>query len=114
MIEQPKSGRVIVNGREPRGRRLTALFVAVLLTSGAHAQAPTAAQIAAYTGSDRAQRLIEGAKKEGTLTVYSSLTLPDMNAIIGPFERKYGIKVQLWRGSSEAIRYRAITESRNG
>jgi iron(III) transport system substrate-binding protein len=114
MVEQPKSGRVIVNGPEPWGRWVMVVLAAVLVAAAAHAQAPTAAEIATYTGSDRAQRLIDGARKEGTLTVYSSLTLSDMNAIIEPFEKKYGIKVQLWRGSSEDIRYRAITEYRNG
>jgi iron(III) transport system substrate-binding protein len=114
MIEQPKSGPAMVSGPEPWGRWITALLAAVLLTLEAGAQAPTAAEIAAYTGPDRAQRLLEGAKREGALTVYSSAALSDMNAIISPFEKRYGVKVQLWRGSSEDIRYRAISEYRNG
>jgi hypothetical protein len=62
MIGQSKSGRVIVNGPELWGRWVMALFVVALLTWEAHAQIPTAAEIATYTGSDRAQRLIEGHK----------------------------------------------------
>jgi iron(III) transport system substrate-binding protein len=89
-------------------------LLAALLACPAHAQAPTGAEIATYAGADRTQRLVEGARKEGTLLVYSSAALSDMNALIGPFEKKYGVKVQLWRGSSEDIRYRAITEYRNG
>jgi iron(III) transport system substrate-binding protein len=114
MIEKGKCGGRIVSSRQPWGGRLAAPMLAVLLASQAHAQAPTGAEIATYTGSDRTQRLVDGAKREGTLTVYSSAALSDMNALIGPFEKKYGIKVQLWRGSSEDIRYRAITEYRNG
>src|ERR1700722_8321611 len=114
MIEEPKFGRGIVDAPRLRGRQLAALVLAVLLTSQAQAQAPIGAEIATYSGPDRMQRLVEGAQKEGTLMGYSSAALSDMNALIGPFEKKYGIKVQLWRGSSEDIRYRAITEYRNG
>ncbi len=114
MIGKRVSGRTIVDGAQPRGRWPAALLLAVLLACPAHAQAPTGADIATYAGADRTQRLVEGARKEGTLLVYSSAALSDMNALIGPFEKKYGVKVQLWRGSSEDIRYRAITEYRNG
>lgn len=72
--------------------------------------AQTLAELANYSGADRAARLVAGAKREGTVTLYSSLTLADQSAIITAFEAKYGIKVQQWRGSSEDIRSRALTE----
>jgi iron(III) transport system substrate-binding protein len=70
--------------------------------------------IATYQGADRAQRLLEGAKKEGTLTIYSSATVKDLKALTSAFEKKYGIKTNVWRASSENIIQRAATEARGG
>jgi iron(III) transport system substrate-binding protein len=56
--------------------------------------------------------LIDGAKKEGAVTLYSSLVVTDSNAIIEAFTKKYGVPVRLWRGSSEDILRRAVTEAR--
>jgi len=75
------------------------------------AEAP-AAGIAMYQGADRTQRLIDGAKKEGTLMIYTSATTGDMGALTAAFEKKYGIKVNVWRAGSEAILQRAVTEAR--
>jgi iron(III) transport system substrate-binding protein len=69
--------------------------------------------IAAAAG-DRTQQLIDGAKKEGAVTLYSSAVIDDTAAIAAAFEKKYGVKVQLWRGSSEDILRRAVTEHRAG
>jgi iron(III) transport system substrate-binding protein len=90
--------------------RSLVVVAALAVGSGAHAQ--TMADVASYSGPDRTQRLIDGAKKEGTLTLYSSAVVDDTNAITAAFETKYpGIKVQLWRGSSEDILRRAVTEA---
>jgi iron(III) transport system substrate-binding protein len=80
----------------------------------AHAQDAGLSDIAAYAGPDRTQRLIGGAKREGALTLYSSGTIEDTTAITDAFEKKYGLKVRLWRGSSEDILRRAMTEARGG
>ena len=37
----------------------------------------TLAELAMYSGPDRTERLIAGAKKEGVLTIYSSVTSDD-------------------------------------
>ncbi len=81
-----------------------------LIPSAALAQA----DIASYQGPDRAQKLLEGAKKEGTLTIYTSATVDDMNALTSAFQKKYGIKTNVWRASSENIIQRAATEARGG
>jgi len=60
------------------------------------------------------QRLIDGARQEGVVSLYSSAVVDDTNAIAGAFEQKYGVKVSLWRGSSEDILRRAVTEYRGG
>jgi iron(III) transport system substrate-binding protein len=70
------------------------------------------ADIATYQGADRTQKLVDGAKKEGTLTIYTSATVDDMAALTQAFEKKYGVKVQVWRASSENIIQRAATEAR--
>jgi len=81
-------------------------------TSATLAQANKVAEIAADQGADREQRLIEGARREGTLTLYSNAPTDDNAALLSAFGRKYGIKVNLWRASSEAINQRALAEAR--
>jgi len=80
----------------------------------AFAQTRTLAEIASYQGADRTERLIEGAKKEGTFTLYSSTAPEDMNPVIDAFKKKYGIDVQFWRSSSDNIVQRAVAENRAG
>jgi iron(III) transport system substrate-binding protein len=72
----------------------------------------TAADVATYDQPDRVQKLIEGAKKEGELSVYTSAQSEDMGALVAAFEKKYGIKVSVWRSSSEKVLQRAIQEAR--
>ena len=90
--------------------------VGVALCVGWHA--PAAAQsmadLAAYAGADRAQKLADGAKKEGTVTLYGSTPTEDMAPLIAAFEAKYGVKVRLWRGGPEDLLRRASTEARGG
>jgi iron(III) transport system substrate-binding protein len=87
--------------------------LAALLSGDARAQAPPSiVHIASYSGADRTQRLIAGAKKEGALTLYSSGPIEDTSAITYAFEKTYGVPVRLWRGSSEDILRRAMTEAR--
>jgi iron(III) transport system substrate-binding protein len=68
--------------------------------------------VAQYSGADRTQRLIDGAKKEGELTLYSSLTAEDLTDLNGAFEKKYGVKVKLWRAASDTILQRTLTEAK--
>jgi iron(III) transport system substrate-binding protein len=74
------------------------------------ASAQTIEELASYTGPDRTQRLIDGARKENALMIYSSLITTDMGALISAFQAKYGVKAQQWRGSSEDIRNRITRE----
>lgn len=90
------------------GRALFGVAALVALSLQTHAQ--SMADLAAYAGPDRTQRLIDGAKKEGALTIYSSMTVADMGAIIKAFQAKFGITATHWRGSSEDVRNRAVRE----
>ena len=38
-----------------------------------------------YSGPDRTERLIAGAKKEGVLTIYSSVTTDDQRVLVDAF-----------------------------
>ena len=104
-----------VAGADVRRRRRLAVIVSLIslsVTTGARAQ--TITDIAAYSGPDRTQRLIDGAKKEGVVSLYSSAVVSDTNAITDAFRNKYGVEVRLWRGSSEDILRRAVTEHQGG
>jgi len=65
-----------------------------------------------YRGADREQRLLERARKEGTVVVYTSLAPTESAPLARAFEEKTGIKVQLWRAISEKLVQRALTEAR--
>ena len=83
----------------------------------AQAAAPAAgpmATLAQYTGADRMDRLIAGAKKEGKLNIYTSAPTDDIGALIAAFEKKYGVKVNVWRSGSENVLQRTVTEARGG
>src|SRR5215211_7125357 len=67
-----------------------------------------------YQGSDREARLLAEAAKQGEVVVYTSLNTKDSVPLTEAFEKKTGIKVQLWRASSEKVLQRAITEARAG
>ena len=92
----------------------TALVIVAFVapTGVAQAQAGKVADVALYAGPDREQRLIDGGKREGTLTLYSNAPTDDNAALIGAFTKKYGIKVNLWRASSEDIRQRVLAEAK--
>ena len=72
----------------------------------------TVADVALYAGSDRLQKLIAGAKKEGTLSIYTSAQTNDLGAVVAAFEKKYGIDAQVWRAGSENVLNRVLQESR--
>lgn len=67
--------------------------------------------LATYEGADRLQRIVEAAKKEGTLTLYTTIAEKDLPAVIKPFETKYGIKVVVWRGGTDKVLQRTLAEA---
>ena len=56
--------------------------------------------------------LTDRARREGTLTLYTSLAPTESQPLAEAFEKKYGVKVQLWRGLSEEVVQRTITEAK--
>ncbi len=65
-----------------------------------------------YRGLDRDKRLVEKAVEEGSVVVYTSLATSESQPLAKAFEKKYGIKVELWRTTSDKVVQRAITEGR--
>lgn len=70
--------------------------------------------LANYQGADRRQRLIDGAKKEGVLNLYTSLTVEDMNVLNAAFEKTYGIKIRMWRAACDKVLQRVLAEHQAG
>ena len=100
-------------------RRLGLLVIAGLvavtgLAGAGNAQDVTSAVTGALTGPGRTARLIAGAKKEGFVTLYSSAAVEDMAPVVTAFEKKYGVKVRVWRAALNDILQRALTEARAG
>jgi iron(III) transport system substrate-binding protein len=93
---------------------LAATLAIVPVTVPALAQTRGMAEIAADQSPDRMARLIEGAKKEGVLSIYGSSVSEDMKPISDAFKAKYGIDFQYWRASSENLVQRTVAETRAG
>jgi iron(III) transport system substrate-binding protein len=96
-------------------RKLGSAAVAFLLLAPVHGAPDSSAANGAvfmYQGADREAKLIAGARKEGTVSIYTSLNPKDAAPIVEAFEKKYGIKVVLWRASGEKMVQRALTEAR--
>jgi iron(III) transport system substrate-binding protein len=79
-----------------------------VIAAGAQAQVPL------YEGADRSARLLEGARREGGLTVYTSMAEKDNARIVDAFEKKYKLKVTVWRSGKHKVLQRVITEARAG
>ncbi|MEO5700589.1 MAG: extracellular solute-binding protein [Casimicrobiaceae bacterium] len=114
---------MIDRSRLPDGRRAAfRMLLGALVSAAALATAPGAAFAQAqpasgaeavyqYRGADRDAKLVEAAKKEGTVVVYTSLATTESVPLTQAFEKKYGIKVELWRALSDKVVQRTITEA---
>src|SRR6266853_1818607 len=72
------------------------------------------AGLAAYEGTGRHQRLLEGARREGFLSLYTSFPPEDVATLNAAFERKYRVKVRAWRAASEKVLQRTVAEAKAG
>lgn len=92
----------------------TTFLVVSVWCAAANAAAAGIAELARDAGPDRAQRILAGAKREGEVTVYTSLTAGTAAKVKADFERRFGVRINLWRASSENILQRVTTEARAG
>ena len=93
---------------------LAGFSAALIFTQSAFAQSVPErnAAVYMYKGADRDQRLLERARKEGSLTFYTSLATTESIPLTQAFEKKTGVKVQLWRSLSEEVIQRTLNEAR--
>jgi iron(III) transport system substrate-binding protein len=71
------------------------------------------AEMAAYQGADRHDRLVAAAKNEGgELSVYH--VYPNLPVVMAAFTNKYGIKIKAWRSGSEGVLRKVTSEARAG
>ncbi len=103
--------------REVKMKILFAAVLFVLLSAGpalSQGGKPSSlAELASYTGPDRQRLLVEGAKREGKVSWYTTLAAYQNKQIVKAFEARYpGVKVETYRtGSSELIK-RVVTEAK--
>jgi len=90
-------------------RRLWLAAAALALAAPALAQ-----ELFDYQGTDRLEKIAAAAKKEGTLTFYTTIAEKDLPAVVKPFEQKYGIKVTIWRAGTDKVLQRTVQEARAG
>ena len=88
-----------------------AVAVAALAAASLAAAQGTLAALATYEGPDRMARIVAAAKKEGTLTLYTTIAEKDVPTLIKPFEAKYGVKVIVWRAGTDKVLQRTLAEA---
>jgi len=95
-------------------KRLVSGLLAVAASAVALAQPTRSDDILRYKGADREARLLERARQEGALVLYTSLAPTESKPLAEAFEKKYGVRVDLWRALSDKVVQRVVTEARAG
>jgi iron(III) transport system substrate-binding protein len=87
---------------------IVALLACALGCSGAAEDRPAPAS---YDGPDRNATVAAAARREGALTLYTTIAEKDLSTLIAPFESKYGVKVTVWRAGTDKILQRTLSEA---
>ncbi len=98
-----------------RAAFILATTVSCLIASsnGFAASSLSVPQLAVYQGADREKILIDGAKREGQLTLYTSHTW--YKTFARGFEKKYPfVKVSDWRNDSKNVLRKVLEEAKAG
>lgn len=85
---------------------------AALVACAALAQPAGNETVFHMAGPDREAKLAAQAQKEGMVVLYTSLAPTESRPLAGAFEKKYGVKVELWRALSDKVVQRTIAEGR--
>lgn len=96
-------------------RVLLSLLFVLGASAGLVSQAPAPAStdsVFRYRGADRDARLVERAKREGSVVLYTSLAPTESQPLADAFQKKYGVRVVLWRALSDQVVQRSVTEAR--
>src|SRR5258706_3926429 len=102
--------------------RLAALGVTLAFTWASLAYAAPAAgpppapalNVAMYKGVDRDKLILDGAKREGKVSIYSGMIENQaLRPLVDAFEKKYSfVDVEYWRGDSRAMLQKLLAEQR--
>jgi iron(III) transport system substrate-binding protein len=93
---------------------LVILMVTSSFSWGQTKKPRTLEDLAAYTGADRQQILLEGAKTEGKIVWYTSLS-GVYRELVDAFKRKYpDVSVEVYRGGSTDLGPRLLNEAQAG
>ena len=87
-------------------------FVVACIAAGVAAASLASEAVYRYRGADRESRLLENARKEGSVVLYTSLAPTESGPLGQAFEKKTGVKVEIFRTISEKVVQRALTEAR--
>ena len=87
-------------------------FVVACIAAGVAAVSLASEAVYRYRGADRDARLLENARKEGSVVLYTSLAPTESGPLGQAFEKKTGVKVEIFRTISEKVVQRALTEAR--
>ena len=69
------------------------------------------APLASYEGADRTEKLLAAAQREGSFALYTSFAEKDLLPLTAAFEKKYGVRIRVWRSGSEKVLQRALAEA---
>src|SRR5258708_12785646 len=64
--------------------------------------------------ADRSARLVANARREGSLSLYASMAEKDLIRLASEFERRYAIKVKVWRSAKNTVPPRPVTQTPAG
>jgi iron(III) transport system substrate-binding protein len=102
---------------EKAGLRLGLVLVFLLLgLSRVSAKEPEEVwrELANLSGAERQKQLLFGAKSEGKALLYGNINAEQLEKLRIDFEKRYPIKLKVYRASGERIANRFLTEARGG
>jgi ABC-type Fe3+ transport system substrate-binding protein len=94
--------------------RISGRLLAALVVFTASATPLRAQEILTYAGADRQEKLVEGAKKEGDVVIYSAMNVNQaMRPIADAFSKRYPfLKLTYWRSDTDQIVAKLQAEAR--
>ena len=92
-------------------RTVRAIFAVVCISLATAVWATPFAELAAAADAGRHGRLVKAARQEGSVSLYTSIPERDMAVLAAEFEKRYGVKVQVWRASTLKIVQRMLAET---
>jgi len=90
---------------------MDAKSIAVCAACGLFASGTGAQSLFDYSGPDRLERIVAAAKRDASLTLYTTFAEKDQPTLVKPFEAKYGVKVNIWRAGTDKVLQRTLAEA---